>query len=141
MPWAIEMFSRTSQHALNVLGLLASDQRGRVPGDDLATRTGVPSNYLSKILNQLRKQGIVEAEKGRGGGFRLRPEALDRPIRDILAIFEGTDPQQDARCAFGLDACDPAKPCPLHAYWEQIRQVRQAMLTEVKVRDLVQVVR
>ncbi|MBK7702550.1 MAG: Rrf2 family transcriptional regulator [bacterium] len=38
----------------------------------VAAATGIPVNYLSKILNQLRKAGLVESRKGWGGGFQLR---------------------------------------------------------------------
>ena len=82
------MISRTTKYALNVLRCLAREPTHRTPTDRLAHETGIPANYLSKILSQLRKHDIVEGEKGWRGGFRLQPSALDRTIRSIDEIFD-----------------------------------------------------
>lgn len=130
------MFSRTSTYALNILGFLVRSRGVRTRGEEIAKETGIPANYLSKILNQLRKQGIVDAEKGWGGGFEVRAEALERPIRDVLAIFEGVEPAGKKECLFGLQHCDSEQPCPLHGYWERIRDLRDDMLTRTTIADL-----
>jgi Rrf2 family protein len=130
------VISRTSQYALDVLRCLARDPGSRVATDALARATGVPANYLSKILSQLRKQKVVEGEKGWGGGFRLQAGALDRPIGEIVAIFDGLDPTARDKCLFGLRRCDAAHPCALHPFWERIRGPYEEMLAEVRVRDL-----
>jgi Rrf2 family protein len=130
------MLTRTATHALGVLRRLAREPETRMPAEALARDTGIPANYLSKILNQLRKRQIVEGEKGWGGGFRLRPEALDRPILDIVEIFEGLDSVTGQNCIFGLAPCNEANPCALHPFVERFRAVRDEMLTTIKVRDL-----
>jgi Rrf2 family protein len=130
------MLSQTSRYALNILGFLARDPETRVRGEEISRQTGIPANYLSKILNQLRKQGIVDAEKGWGGGFRLRPESLERPISDVLAIFDGVESTDRRDCLFGLPECDSENPCPLHQYWEQIRTIHARMLQSTTVADL-----
>jgi len=131
------VLTRTATHALGVLRRLASQPETRMPAEALARDTGIPANYLSKILNQLRKRQIVEGEKGWGGGFRLRPEALDRPILDVVEIFEGVDAVTGQNCIFGFAPCNDANPCALHPYWERIRSIRDEMLTTMKLRDLV----
>ena len=131
------MISRTGRYALNILGHLASRPDERVSGKELARLSGVPANYLSKIMNQLRKQGIVVAEKGWGGGFQLRPEALQLPIREILVLIEGAGSVDRVDCLFGFSRCNAEDPCPLHPYWERIRNIYNEMLKEVRVADLI----
>ena len=46
-------------------------------GRDLAIRSGVPANYLSKILLELKKAGLVQAVRGTGGGYRLADAEYD----------------------------------------------------------------
>ena len=130
------MLTRTATHALLVLRRLARDPDARMSAETLARETGVPRNYLSKILDQLRKRRIVDGEKGWGGGFRLRARALDRPIRSIVEIFDGPGAGIDDQCIFGFAPCRATKPCALHPFWERIRNVRDDMLTKTKVRDL-----
>ena len=69
------MFSQTSRYALRILGYLATNRDRWVLAREIAGETGIPANYLSKILSQLRKRGFVESLKGWGGGFRLKGTA------------------------------------------------------------------
>lgn len=132
------MVSQTTRYALQILGYLVSRQGERVRGDEVATATGIPANYLSKILNQLRKSGIVDSQKGWGGGFMVRPEALNRPIRDVVAVFEGEQaPNAIQVCVFGLPQCSDESPCPLHTYWGKIRDTYNEMLQEKTIGELV----
>jgi Rrf2 family protein len=136
------LISRTTKYALNVLRCLAQDPARRIPADQLARETGVPANYLSKILSRLRQHDFVEGEKGWRGGFRLRPRALDRPLRGVKEIFD-RGPARTAvqECIFGLMRCDGANPCALHARWERVRAERDALFSTTKVRDLLRPVR
>lgn len=131
------MVSQTVRYALQILGYLVVNSGRRVRGDEIAKATGIPSNYLSKILNQLRKHGIVDSRKGWGGGFVLRAGAAERSIGDILSIFEGAgsrgSPQE---CLFGLPDCDAEHPCPLHPYWEKIRETYGEMLRDTSISKL-----
>ncbi len=108
------MVSQTTRYALQILGYLAGRRDRRVPGEEIAEATGIPPNYLSKILNQLRKSGLVDSQKGWGGGFTLREEALERPISDVMAVIEGSDATLRTDCLFGLPSCDCKNPCPLN---------------------------
>ena len=129
------MYSRTTRYAFHLLGTLARRRDALVSGEELAGLTGIPANYLSKILNQLRKSGFVESQKGWGGGFRLDERALDRPIMDVLEALEGPTQVFDD-CAFGLPKCDENHPCPLHDQWEQIRNASDRMLETTRISDL-----
>lgn len=130
------MITRTTKYAFQILGYLMSRGEERVTGDEIARATGMPANYLSKILNQLRKAGIVHSQKGWGGGFRLRREALRRPITDIVAIFEGDHAEEAQECALGLSRCDETNPCPLHPFWAKIRDTYLDMLQKTSIKDL-----
>ncbi len=130
------MINQTVKYALQILGYLRSSGKERVRGDEIARATGIPANYLSKILNQLRKAGIVDSQKGWGGGFVLRREALRRPITDVVEVFEGQGARGAEECAFGLARCDKEAPCPLHPFWESIRGTYGAMLRKTSIGDL-----
>jgi len=131
------VLSRTTRYALEVLRCMAREPAARVAADRLSQETGIPANYLSKILDRLRQGGVVEGERGWRGGFRLRPDALDRPIRSISEIFEKRRARAAPEgCIFGLRRCDGSNPCALHAQWEQLCAAREALLTSHTLRDL-----
>jgi Rrf2 family protein len=133
------MISTTARYALNIVGYLVSHRGSRVRGEQIAEDTGIPANYLSKILNQLRKHGIVDAEKGWGGGFQVRKEVLRRPIREIVLVIDGSRNEELRKaCLYGLRGCTPDNPCPLHPYWERIKDAETDMLMNKKIQDLAQ---
>lgn len=128
------MVSQTGKYALRILGYLANHPGQWVQGGQIAAETGIPSNYLSKILNQLRKRGFVHSQKGWGGGFILNQKARRTRIEEVLYLFEG--PHDDDACIFGLGKCDAANPCPLHEHWERIQEQYRAMLVGTTIADL-----
>lgn len=130
------MISQTVRYAFRILGHLGTSADELVRGERLAEATDIPANYLSKILNQLRKAGFVESQKGWGGGFRLRPDAADRPIGDVVAALEGPASLERRDCAFGFPECDSEDPCPLHDDWDRMRSGLRAMLDTTTIRDL-----
>ncbi len=130
------MLSQTSRYALHLLGALLAQRERRLAAQELAHLTGVPANYLAKVLNQLVKRGVVDSQKGWGGGFAIRAEALGMSIRAVLEVFEGSDKAAHRDCAFGLAACDADHPCPLHHEWEEIRASYTRMIDETTVGDL-----
>ncbi|GAB4373477.1 MAG: Rrf2 family transcriptional regulator [Acidobacteriota bacterium] len=129
------MLNRTSRYVIRVLGMLATEPQRRRRVEELAAATGIPRNYLSKLLNRLRKLGVVESVRGWGGGFVLRTGALELTIGEVLEQLEG-EPLVDRECAFGLPECDPDNPCPLHQRWERARNELEALLAETRVGDL-----
>ncbi len=130
------MVSQTTRYALQILGYLARSDESLIPHEQIAREIGIPANYLSKILNQLRKSGIVESRRGWGGGSRMLPDAAARPLLDIVRVFEGDRPAGIPACIFGLPECGDDNPCPLHDHWTEIRDSFQTLLCTTTVGDL-----
>jgi Rrf2 family protein len=128
------VYSATARYALRILGYLAERPGQWVLGRDIAAATGIPANYLSKILSQLRKRRIVASQKGWGGGFRLEPASARVPIREVLEVFDGRS--HAGACIFELKDCDAEHPCPLHEHWERVRAEYDEMLNSVTVGSL-----
>lgn len=128
------MISRTAQYALSILSVLADRPGQRTQGRDIARTTGVPANYLAKIMSRLTRGGFVDGRKGWGGGFTLTPRGAKKPLLGVMELFDGLPGRHE--CLFGLRRCNEADPCPLHDHWEQIRSSFREMLTRTKVGQL-----
>jgi Rrf2 family iron-sulfur cluster assembly transcriptional regulator len=114
------LLSQTGKYALRAAIFLA--ERGGdavVPVGEIAEALDVPRNYLSKILNQLVRGGVLASVRGPRGGFRLAEGALELPLARILAPV---DPVGDRRCLLGRPECTDADPCPLHARWRELAE-------------------
>ncbi len=49
----------------------------------------IPQKFLEAILLELKKEGILNSKKGRGGGYFLIKELEEINLAEILRIFDG----------------------------------------------------
>ncbi|GHG02773.1 transcriptional regulator [Deinococcus piscis] len=118
------MFSQTAEYALRAAVTLA-EAGSSLSTAQLAERTQVPAQYLSKVLQGLQRAGLLQALRGKYGGYRLT-----RPPQDIsiLDVVNAVDPvQRIQRCPLGRPAHALAL-CPLHQQMDQaIAQIEQTL--------------
>jgi Rrf2 family protein len=121
------MLSTTAEYALRALILLAREPDRATLGRDLAVSSGVPANYLSKILLELKKGGFVQAVRGTGGGYRLgRPPAEVR-LMDVVEFVDGKAARPGCFLS-GSTACSDDDPCLAHDRWAVVRDQYVAFL-------------
>ena len=113
------ILSKSGEYALLALLHLA-DQPDDTPvrGADIAAELDVPANYLSKLLHQLARAGLVVSERGPQGGFRLAAAPGEIRLADILEAVEPA--RLDRRCLLGHADCTDADPCPVHDRWRSV---------------------
>ncbi|MCG3179795.1 MAG: HTH-type transcriptional regulator IscR [Phycisphaerae bacterium] len=128
------MFSQSAEYALRAVLLLAESGQ-RKGGRQIAEELDVPANYLSKILMQLCRQGVLDSQKGWGGGFELAKKPGEIRIGAVVGPFEGSETPRD--CILGSDRCGDDDPCALHSYWKQIKTIYEMMTERITVADLV----
>lgn len=109
------MFSKTTEYALRAMAHCGEAQRanlGAQTAEVIAARTNVPLAYLGKVLQALRRAGLLQSQRGAGGGVRLSRGASDILIFDIV---QAVDPiERILVCPLGL-AAHKDHLCPLHA--------------------------
>ena len=79
------MLSTTAEYALRALISLAQEPDKATLGRDLAASSGVPANYLSKSLLELKKSDLDEVLER----FPQVREALEKAYRERLAALRG----------------------------------------------------
>ncbi len=128
------MLSRTSEYALRALIHLAEHQaEWPIAGSRIAAAAGVPAKYLSKILGDLVRAGVLESSPGKTGGFRLSRPAKKVSLLDVLSPFEPFDRR---RCPFGNHECSDANPCRAHDGWKKVVETQQRFLLKTSVYDI-----
>ncbi len=108
---ALCMFSQTVEYALRAVVHLAHQAPTAQTTDQIAAVTRVPKAYLAKVLQGLRREGVVASQRGVGGGITLikSPSELT-----ILEVVNAVEPMQRIRtCPLGLSA-HGVHLCPLH---------------------------
>ncbi|NOZ93355.1 MAG: Rrf2 family transcriptional regulator [Acidobacteria bacterium] len=131
------MLTTTTKHALRALVVLATqDEKTSVLGRDLAAMAKIPPNYLSKILLDLGRAGLVSATRGTGGGYRLAVPPGKIGLIDVVGVFEGvrTRPQ----CLLGCEhSCSDDNPCSAHAAWSAVKKAYLDFLEMTTLADIV----
>lgn len=79
-----------ADYAVRAAAELAAAEPGRpVKGELLARAQGIPLNFLENILRELRRAGIVRAQRGAEGGYMLARPAAEVTLAEVLRAVEG----------------------------------------------------
>jgi len=132
------MFNKETEYALRGLVYIqAQNLEGRRPGiAEIAEQIDAPHFYTAKILQRLVRQGFVESQKGKGGGFYFDSKKPDLSLKQLIIATEGD--KLFNGCGFGLKQCDENNPCPLHDKYALIRDALNQLVMEENVQSLAQ---
>ncbi len=84
------MFSLKTQYGLKaVLALAANYGKKPIQARRIASSQDIPARYLELLLAQLRRARMVEATRGKNGGYILAYNPARISVWDIVSIFEG----------------------------------------------------
>lgn len=125
---------RLTDYATVLMAALAEEPSGLVSAHELAWRTHLPRPTVGKILKLLGKGGLVAAQRGINGGYRLArpPEAIS--FADIVAALEG--PIALTECAHAASHCVLEAACGVRGNWRRIGDAVQGALAAVTLAQL-----
>ena len=110
---------------------------GPVQSEEIATRQGIPVNYLNQLLIIMRRAGLIESLRGPQGGHMLArsPEAIS--LLEIFTALEGpllpTEPSRE-----DLVATVPEDHDLVTEVWTTLRGRIEQILAERTLDDLCQ---
>lgn len=130
------VFSKSFGYALRGILFVAlkREEQKRVQVEEISRQLGVPRHYLSKILKQVVKEGVLQSTKGPYGGFSINEHTLQTPLLTLVKITDGL--QQFSTCALSLRKCNATQPCPLHREIEFNRNHLLGVLSKTYIGDL-----
>ena len=101
----------------------------------IAQRQGISEKYLESIIAVLARAGLVEGQRGKGGGYRLTRKPEEYPLGEILRLTEGS--LAPVACLEeGAHPCDRAAQCRTLPVWNRLGQIMGDYLDSVTLRDL-----
>lgn len=130
------MISTKGRYALRVMLDLADHNTGAyIPLKDIARRQGISVKYLENILASLSRANLVDATRGKGGGYRLCRAPQDYAAGEILRLAEGS--LASVSCLKGEQkGCEKAGHCRALPLWEGLDRVVDEYLDSVSLADL-----
>src|SRR5689334_11557955 len=127
------MFSQTVEYALRAVVWLAGHAGTPLTTQEIARATQVPPDYLSKVMQALGRGGLVQAQRGKHGGF-----CLTRPASTvtILEVVNTVDPLRRLHsCPLGLTA-HRDQLCSLHRRMDEAVRVIEESFGTTSIADL-----
>jgi Rrf2 family protein len=101
---------------------------------DVAKELGLPSSFLSKILQTLSRYGFLNSVKGPKGGFSLSEKGAESTIAELVAVVDG--PMNFDMCLAGFSPCSEENACPFHQEWKRIREEIREVVNSKTIYEL-----
>jgi Rrf2 family protein len=122
------IFSKKCEYGMQAVLFLAAQKTGKiVSAGKISEVLKIPREFISKILQSLRKSGIIRSTKGKSGGFFLAKPASEIKLIDIVEAIDGM--KMFNSCVLGFPECTPDTPCPVHDSWGALRTEAFEMLS------------
>jgi Rrf2 family protein len=100
----------------------------------LATAQHIPAKFLESILVQLRRGGIVTAQRGPDGGYWLTRGASEISLADVIRVIDG--PLAHVRGTRPEDLGYQGVARPLQDVWIALRASEREILDMVTFADV-----
>jgi Rrf2 family protein len=127
--------TRAADYAVRVIvhmATLPEQERSLLPA--LATATGAPKSFLSKVLQALCRAQFIASRRGHSGGFQILPAGRQASIRQVIEAIDG--PICLNLCLVHGASCSRKSFCPAHPIWERAQEAMLGVLNAATVAEL-----
>lgn len=126
------MINTTAEYALRAVVFLAAKGRMVVGREDISSATQIPLNYLVKVMKSLDEAGIVQSQRGPGGGYRLVCEADELSAYEVVTAVSAF-PRIES-CPLGI--AEHMNLCPLHSRLDAVSALAEEAYRQTLVSEL-----
>jgi Rrf2 family protein len=131
---------RISKHEEFGLRLVAglAQNGGKLNIRELAEHEGLPETTVAKVIARLRRGGLVEAERGRNGGYSLVRPADQITLAQVVEAFGNRVYDGEFCDRMNPDGdCNHNRSCGLRPVWRGLGAVVGEFLDGFTVADIV----
>ena len=125
------MISKKAKYAIKALKHLTEAYvDGPVLVAQIAAKELIPKKFLEAILLELRNQGILQSQKGKGGGYLLRVDPECITLAQVIRIIDGPiapTPCVSLNFYVRCDDCDDEKTCSIRPIMLRVRDANLAV--------------
>ncbi|MFW6283700.1 MAG: RrF2 family transcriptional regulator [Minisyncoccales bacterium] len=99
---------------------------------DIAEAEDIPQDYLEKIMNNLRKGGLVKSRKGAKGGYQLAKKPEKISVKDVLDVVGETEGL--VKCLRkDKSKCNRKNECVAKVVWKELEKSLYSTLKSIKL--------
>jgi Rrf2 family protein len=133
------MLSQKTRYAIRAMQHLA-DRYGEGPVrlSEIAAAQNIPANFLTTILSELGRFGIVASQRGKDGGYWLALSPVDITYGDLIRVMRGSLALVPCASRFAHEKCSHCVAegqCRTRALMLQVRDRTAELLDAVRLSD------
>ncbi len=133
------MLSQKTRYTIRALQHLADHYReGPIRLDAIAEAQNIPRKFLTVILSEMGREGLVVSTRGRDGGYELALPPVDIRYGDIIRLTRGSlalVPCASRNAHEHCQNCLPEAECRLRGLMLTLRDEMAAMLDRMSLAD------
>jgi Rrf2 family protein len=131
------MITRRSKYAIRaMLVLVRRSQKGALSTEAIAQSEGLPRKFLEAIMLDLKEAGLVQAIRGKGGGYTLSRAPGKITVGQIIRAAQGSVAPTPCVSATAYAACDDCPDERACAVRPLMRQVREAISKVIDLKSI-----
>ena len=133
------MLSKKTQYAFKALIYLSEHaEEGPVLISEISEKKSIPLKFLENILLELRKAGILESKKGKGGGYYFAVDPKKVSLAKVMRLLDGPIALLPCVSLNFYEKCKDCdeKSCGLNRMMVQVRDATLKLLESKTLADL-----
>jgi Rrf2 family protein len=133
------MLSKKTQYAFQALMYLSEKSSdGPVLIAEISKKKKIPLKFLENILLELRKAGILDSKKGKGGGYFFAKDPNSVTLATVMRLIDGPISLLPCVSLYFYEKCwnCDEKHCGLHEVLVQVRDANLRLLEKKTIADL-----
>ncbi len=130
-------FSTRATYGLRAMINLAQNQDKEILSlAVIAHKENISLGYLEKIFSLLKKAGIIKAERGVAGGYKLAKSPENINVLKIITALEGKEPPFYCLENKGKVYCGIGCGCNVNMVFSKVEEAVRETLKNIKLSDL-----
>ncbi len=136
---SVGMLSQRTRYTIRALQHLARRYgEGPIQLPDIANGQNIPAKFLTVILSELSRAGLVATQRGRDGGYWLALPPVDIRYGDILRLTNGSLALVPCASRYAPQQCKnclPEEECEMRRIMLKVRDETAAVLDRLTLAD------
>lgn len=133
------MLSQKVRYTIRALQHLADRYgQGLVHLDEIAVAQNIPPKFLTVILSEMARAGLVHSQRGKDGGYQLGLAPVDIRYGDIVRITSGSLALVPCASRYAYEKCKNClaeDECRLRALMLKVRDETAVVLDQITLAD------
>lgn len=133
------MLSQKTRYAIRAMQHLADRfGEGPVPLAEIVEVQKIPANFLTTILSELGRMGLVASQRGKDGGYWLALSPIDITYGDLIRVMRGSLALVPCASRYAHETCKNCVEegeCRTRALMLKVRDATAEQLDSIRLSD------